>query len=99
MVTHIAASRNPGFLAACRALSAAIQRSARFPVQRVVMRSTGEARLLVIDDEETILELLSGSLRLAGFEVTTATASASVSPAWNSTKTAMKSGGTAPSSR
>src|SRR6202167_1722366 len=29
-------------------------------------------RLLVVDDEETILELLSGSLRLAGFEVTTA---------------------------
>ena len=41
------------------------------------MRSTagdgpGEARLLVVDDEETILELLSGSLRLAGFEVATA---------------------------
>jgi two-component system, OmpR family, response regulator len=36
------------------------------------MRSTGEARLLVVDDEETILQLLSGSLRLAGFEVTTA---------------------------
>jgi two-component system OmpR family response regulator len=41
------------------------------------MRSTatdrlGEARLLVVDDEEIILELLSGSLRLAGFEVTTA---------------------------
>jgi two-component system OmpR family response regulator len=34
--------------------------------------SAGEARLLVVDDEETILELLSGSLRLAGFEVTTA---------------------------
>jgi two-component system OmpR family response regulator len=31
-----------------------------------------EARLLVVDDEETILELLSGSLRLAGFEVVTA---------------------------
>jgi two-component system, OmpR family, response regulator len=30
-------------------------------------------RLLVVDDEKTILELLSGSLRLAGFEVTTAT--------------------------
>jgi two-component system, OmpR family, response regulator len=29
-------------------------------------------RLLVVDDEKTILELLSGSLRLAGFEVTTA---------------------------
>jgi two-component system, OmpR family, response regulator len=33
---------------------------------------TGEARLLVVDDEETILELLAGSLRFAGFEVTTA---------------------------
>ena len=32
----------------------------------------GEARLLVVDDEETILELLAGSLRLAGFEVVTA---------------------------
>src|SRR6202167_4269984 len=29
-------------------------------------------RLLVVDDEKTILELLSGSLRLAGFEVPTA---------------------------
>src|ERR1700735_4004760 len=29
-------------------------------------------RLLGVDDEKTILELLSGSLRLAGFEVTTA---------------------------
>ena len=29
-------------------------------------------RLLVVDDEPTILELLSGSLRLAGFEVVTA---------------------------
>ena len=33
-------------------------------------------RLLVVDDEETILELLSGSLRLAGFEVTTAASGA-----------------------
>jgi two-component system, OmpR family, response regulator len=31
-----------------------------------------QGRLLVVDDEKTILELLSGSLRLAGFEVTTA---------------------------
>jgi two-component system, OmpR family, response regulator len=30
------------------------------------------ARLLVVDDEEVILELLSGSLRFAGFEVATA---------------------------
>jgi two-component system, OmpR family, response regulator len=33
-------------------------------------------RLLVVDDEKTILELLSGSLRLAGFEVTTAASGA-----------------------
>jgi two-component system, OmpR family, response regulator len=37
---------------------------------------SGEARLLVVDDEETILELLSGSLRLAGFEVMTAASGA-----------------------
>ena len=34
------------------------------------------ARLLVVDDEATILQLLSGSLRLAGFEVTTAASGA-----------------------
>jgi two-component system OmpR family response regulator len=33
---------------------------------------TAPPRLLVVDDEATILELLSGSLRLAGFEVVTA---------------------------
>src|SRR5580692_10964350 len=33
---------------------------------------TATPRLLVVDDEPTILELLSGSLRLAGFEVVTA---------------------------
>jgi two-component system OmpR family response regulator len=33
---------------------------------------SGGARLLVVDDEETIQELLSGSLRFAGFEVMTA---------------------------
>jgi two-component system OmpR family response regulator len=32
----------------------------------------GEARLLVVEHEKTILELLAGSLRLAGFEVVTA---------------------------
>ena len=32
-----------------------------------------EARLLVVDDEPSILELLSFSLRFAGFEVATAT--------------------------
>jgi two-component system OmpR family response regulator len=34
--------------------------------------STTEARLLVVDDEPNILELLSASLRYAGFEVATA---------------------------
>jgi two-component system OmpR family response regulator len=37
---------------------------------------TPSARLLVVDDEATILELLSGSLRLAGFEVVTAASGA-----------------------
>jgi two-component system, OmpR family, response regulator len=37
---------------------------------------TASARLLVVDDEATILELLSGSLRLAGFEVATAASGA-----------------------
>jgi two-component system OmpR family response regulator len=32
----------------------------------------GAARLLVVEDEQTILELLSGSLRFAGFDVVTA---------------------------
>jgi len=35
--------------------------------------SAAEARLLVVEDEPNILELLSASLRLAGFEVATAT--------------------------
>ncbi len=35
--------------------------------------SQPEARLLVVDDEPNILELLSASLRFAGFEVVTAT--------------------------
>jgi two-component system, OmpR family, response regulator len=38
--------------------------------------ATASPRLLVVDDEATILELLSGSLRLAGFEVVTATSGA-----------------------
>jgi len=37
---------------------------------------SGEARLLVVEDEETILELLAGSLRFAGFEVRTAASGA-----------------------
>ena len=36
----------------------------------------GAARLLVVDDEATILELLAGSLRFAGFEVVTAASGA-----------------------
>jgi two-component system, OmpR family, response regulator len=35
-------------------------------------RGGGEARLLVVEDEPTILELLSGSLWFAGFDVVTA---------------------------
>ena len=38
--------------------------------------ASGPARLLVVDDEATIRELLSGSLRLAGFEVMTAASGA-----------------------
>jgi two-component system, OmpR family, response regulator len=37
---------------------------------------SGEARLRGVDDEETIRELLSGSLRFAGFEVMTAASGA-----------------------
>jgi two-component system OmpR family response regulator len=45
------------------------------------MRSTagdgpGAARLLVVEDDQTILELLSGSLRFAGFDVVTAASGA-----------------------
>ena len=36
----------------------------------------GEARLLVVDDEPTILELLAGTLRFAGFDVLTAVSGA-----------------------
>jgi two-component system, OmpR family, response regulator len=35
-------------------------------------RADGQARLLVVEDEPTILELLAGSLRFAGFDVVTA---------------------------
>jgi two-component system, OmpR family, response regulator len=41
-----------------------------------VRPASGEARLLVVDDEPTILELLSGSLRFAGFDVVTAASGA-----------------------
>ncbi len=37
---------------------------------------SAEARLLVVEDEELILELLSGSLRFAGFDVVTAVSGA-----------------------
>jgi two-component system OmpR family response regulator len=36
----------------------------------------GAARLLVVEDDQTILELLSGSLRFAGFDVVTAASGA-----------------------
>ena len=36
----------------------------------------GEARLLVVEDEQTIRQLLRGSLRFAGFDVTTAASGA-----------------------
>ena len=38
--------------------------------------ASAAARLLVVDDEATIREPLSGSLRLAGFEVMTAASGA-----------------------
>ncbi|MDQ1664860.1 MAG: two-component system, OmpR family, response regulator [Actinomycetota bacterium] len=41
--------------------------------QRAGVVAQPEARLLVVDDEPNILELLATSLRFAGFEVTTAT--------------------------
>jgi two-component system, OmpR family, response regulator len=44
------------------------------------------ARLLVVDDEATILELLSGSLRLAGFTVQTAASGAQAVRAAASTR-------------
>src|SRR6202522_4283137 len=48
-----------------------VQRISRLTMHGVVM-SVPAARLLVVDDEATILELLSGSLRFAGYEVVTA---------------------------
>src|SRR5215208_4589614 len=50
------------------------QRTPRNTGQNGAMSDTKpEARLLVVEDEPNILELLSASLRLAGFEVATAT--------------------------
>ena len=46
---------------------------------------TNSTRLLVVDDEPTILELLAGSLRFAGFEVVTAAnGGEAVRAAWSS---------------
>ncbi len=42
-------------------------------IQAAAVRAEPEARLLVVDDEPNILELLATSLRFAGFEVVTAT--------------------------
>jgi two-component system OmpR family response regulator len=53
------------------------QRSVRFGSHSGAVNAiVAPARLLVVDDEATILELLSGSLRLAGFEVVTAASGA-----------------------
>src|ERR1700678_3127089 len=52
-----------------------VQRISRLTMHGVVM-SVPAARLLVVDDEATILELLSGSLRCAGDEVVTAASGA-----------------------
>jgi two-component system, OmpR family, response regulator len=41
--------------------------------EKLRMPESPEARLLVVEDDPNILELLSASLRLAGFEVATAT--------------------------
>ena len=41
-----------------------------------LLSANNGARLLVVDDEPTILELLSGSLRFAGFDVVTAASGA-----------------------
>src|SRR3712207_9174892 len=47
-------------------------RSTGGAVSSTVRDSAPEARLLVVDDEPNIRELLSASLRYAGFEVATA---------------------------
>jgi two-component system, OmpR family, response regulator len=53
------------------------QRPVRFQSHPGAVRAvTAPARLLVVDDEATILGLLAGSLRLAGFEVVTAASGA-----------------------
>src|SRR5579862_8764711 len=57
-------------------LPAGGQQSVRFRSHPGAMEAVPSARLLVVDDEATILELLSGSLRLAGFEVVTAVSGA-----------------------
>src|SRR5579862_2655018 len=57
-------------------LPAGGQQSVRFRSHPGAMEAVPSARLLVVDDEATILELLSGSLRLAGFEVVTAASGA-----------------------
>ena len=47
--------------------------TARSPAHRGGSGAPPEARLLVVDDEPNIVELLAASLRFAGFEVHTAT--------------------------
>jgi hypothetical protein len=48
-----------------------------------------EARLLVLEDEPIILELLSGSLRFAGFDVVTASTGPHGSMYWRAEMTAL----------
>src|SRR5215208_6021383 len=79
----VSAMSTPG-VRRCRRWSALSPASSNLPGKRQrTPRNTGqngamsdtkpEARLLVVEDEPNILELLSASLRLAGFEVATAT--------------------------
>lgn len=49
-----------------------VSESANVPVAGRVAPASPEARILVVDDEPTIVELLSVSLRFQGFEVATA---------------------------
>ena len=45
-------------------------------MRSMTREGAGEARLLVVEDEQTIRQLLRGSLRFAGFDVTTAASGA-----------------------
>src|SRR5450631_2389679 len=80
--TKISDNENPGEAPADRVFPACSHQIARLGGEGRTMSSSAsgvqaqagrlEARLLVVEDEPTILELLSGSLRFAGFDVMTA---------------------------